>query len=133
MAEPEGDDGGQGEGSEEGVSGAVVAGGNASPVLEAAEHDFDAVALLAEVGVVGDRHLAVFVVAQESHPVRLLRLTKPESYSRPTRLRRCLPLSASTVSFLKASQPNAYATTSALLTKTLTHDTSSSLFCANTA
>ena len=38
---------------------AVVAGGDAPPVLEATEHAFNAVAVLVQVGVVGNRFLAV--------------------------------------------------------------------------
>jgi hypothetical protein len=41
------------------VGAAVVACGDAAPVLEPAEHALDAVALLVDVGVVGDRRLSV--------------------------------------------------------------------------
>lgn len=61
MAEPEDDDGGESDGAEEGGGASVVAGGDAAPILEAAEGDLDAVALAAERLVVGDRLLAVFL------------------------------------------------------------------------
>ena len=37
----------------------VIAGGDAAPVLEAAEHAFNTVAVLVQVGIVGNRVLAV--------------------------------------------------------------------------
>ena len=45
LSEPEGDGRCDADGREEGVGAAVVAGGDAAPVLEAAEHVLDAMAL----------------------------------------------------------------------------------------
>ena len=59
MTEPEDDGCGDADGGEEGVGAPVVAGVDASPVLEAAEHDLDLVALAVEDGIVRDRDLAV--------------------------------------------------------------------------
>ena len=58
LAEPEGDDGGDGDGAEEAVGASVVSGSDAMPILQASEHDLDTMSLAAEVGVVGDWHLA---------------------------------------------------------------------------
>jgi hypothetical protein len=55
--EPEDDDGGEGDGAEEDGSAAVVACGDAAPILEPAEHGLDAVALAIQRGVVRDGHL----------------------------------------------------------------------------
>lgn len=52
--EPEGDGGGESDGTEEGVGAAVFAHGDSVPVLEPAEHDLDAMALAVEQGVVRD-------------------------------------------------------------------------------
>ncbi len=56
---PEDDGGGDGDGGHEGVGAAIVAGMDAAPVLELAEHLLDPVALAIEGAVVRDRYLAV--------------------------------------------------------------------------
>ena len=49
----------EGDGGHEGMGAAVVAGVDTAPVLELAEHVFDAVTLAVERTVVGDGHPAV--------------------------------------------------------------------------
>src|SRR5437764_14706450 len=55
LIEIEGDRGCDADGREEGVGAAVVAGGDAAPVLEFGEHVLDFVALLIERLVIGQR------------------------------------------------------------------------------
>lgn len=57
--EPPCDEGCDRDGGHEGLDVAVEAGGDAPPVLEAAEHAFDDVALTVDFPVVLDLHLAV--------------------------------------------------------------------------
>ena len=59
MRQPEDDGCGDADGRHEGVGAAVVAGVNAAPVLEFAEHILDFVTLEIECGVVRDGHFAV--------------------------------------------------------------------------
>ncbi len=59
MRQPEDDGGGNGDGREEGVCTAVVAGVDAAPVFEPAEHDLALAALAIEYGVMRDADLAV--------------------------------------------------------------------------
>ena len=56
---PEDDGSGDADGGHEGVRAAIVAGVDAAPVLELAEHILDAVTLAVELPVVRDWHLAV--------------------------------------------------------------------------
>lgn len=59
MIEPEDDGCGDADGGHEGMCASVVAGMDAAPVLEFAEHVLDPVALAVEHGVVGDLDLAI--------------------------------------------------------------------------
>ena len=59
MAQPEDDGCSDADGREEGVGASVVAGVDASPVFEAAEHDLDLVALAVQRWVMRDSDLAV--------------------------------------------------------------------------
>ena len=59
MAQPEDDGCSDADGREEGVGASVVAGVDASPVFEAAEHDLDLVALAVQLSVMRDSDLAV--------------------------------------------------------------------------
>ena len=57
-SQPEDDRGSEGDGREEGRGVAIVAGGDAPPILEAAEHDLDAAAAPVAALVVSDRLVA---------------------------------------------------------------------------
>ncbi len=59
MRQPEDDGRGDADGGHEGVGASIVAGVDAAPVFESAEHVFDFVALAVECGVVRYGHLAV--------------------------------------------------------------------------
>ena len=57
-SQPEDDRGSEGDGREEGRGVAIVAGGDAPPILEAAEHDLDAAAVPVAALVIPDRLVA---------------------------------------------------------------------------
>ena len=59
LIDPEDDDGGQGDGGHEGMGASVIAGVDAAPIFEAAEHVLDPVALPVECRVVRYRDLSV--------------------------------------------------------------------------
>ena len=61
MREPDDDSCGDADGGHEGVGAAVIAGMDAAPVLELAEHVFDLVALAIEHGIVRDKNLSLFL------------------------------------------------------------------------
>jgi hypothetical protein len=52
------------------VGAAVISGGDAAPVLEPAEHALDQIALLVDLGIVYDRHLAVLASGNAGRDVQ---------------------------------------------------------------
>jgi hypothetical protein len=60
LIDPEDDGGGEYDGGHEGVGASIVAGMDASPIPDAAEHVLDPVTTAVESSIMGDRGLAAF-------------------------------------------------------------------------
>jgi hypothetical protein len=81
LIEPEDDGCGDTDGGHEGVGTSVVAGVDAPPVFEPAEHDFDLVALAVERGIVRDRHFPVLFEGMQAVILRSARAARNQSAS----------------------------------------------------